>query len=123
MTEVDLDYVRRIGEEAREALFPRKRADGLTPFPTPVALRYVLPDGYEVAVKFVDCRTYHWIGEVPEDTTRFDVTFMGYYVGEVDLEFGNKFETIEDQYLVMQDPDPKLDEPLMALLRAVTGTL
>lgn len=128
--ELDRDYVRRVGEEVREALFPREREDGRHPTSMPASLRYHLADGYEVDVRFVPLRTYQWIDEeaggAPDvPLTTVDVTFEGYYIGAIDLEFGKE---LDDEHWVGDSKDgpgtwPERDEALNALLRAIKGTL
>ena len=120
---IDREYVRSVGEEVRAALFPRQREDGRQPYPTPVRLLYRMPDGTQEDVKFVMVRTYQPIGYTAPDVkaSLIDVTFGTDWIGEIDLRFGREFE--DDEYRVYHEPRSELDEPLMALLRAITGTL
>lgn len=115
----DLEYIRRVGEDVREALFPRPRADGARPFPTPVAVEYAYENGTTKIVRFVSNRTFHWVDSAPReaDATLVCVIWEGYSPFYADLTF-NKEPALTGPVLPADEA-----QALHNLLHAITGTL
>lgn len=122
--QLDLEYVRAMGEDLRARLFPRptkvrdEATGGLVDGPTPVALPALIDydpygdgEGYEIL--FVAERSVQRVnGEAPDlPLTQVRVYGPGETVS-VDLEFGKLPEYPDDA-----------PSDLVALLRALTGTL
>lgn len=119
----DLEYVRLMGEEIKARLFPRSKkvldlptgeyVDGPTPTPLPTAIRFQPSDDVDLEVLFISTRTVQWVNEFPADIKETEVRVVtedGSFV--TDLEFGKNPSVTDAE-----------NEPLNALLRAVTGTL
>ena len=124
-TELDLDYIREIGEDLRSRLFPRPKQirnvftgqdeDGPTPYPLPVAIQYQPGGEVNVRVKFVVVRTIQLIGV--KDLPDINPNLVDVTVGEepsvtVEFSFGDEPRIVA-----------AVDDPLLALFRAITGVL
>ncbi len=115
---LDIDYVRRMGEEVQARLFPRPRPDGRQPVPLPVALRYQPGDGTDCVVRFVSERTFQWVDDTVDVRASVVNVSIDWMSVVVDLEFGKQPE--------IHDTDPEAMEAayeIMLLLRAVAGVL
>lgn len=132
-TDLDLAYVREVGEDVRSRLFPRPKrvldergeeVDGPVPVPLPVSLRYRPRVEVDLEVLFVPERWVQRVGpvdlkapEVPPSRVRV-VVGGGYQEIEsltLDLEFGKEPK--------LPEPDSPAGVAVASLLRAIAGTL
>ena len=118
-TTLDIDYIRRVGEEIQARLFPRPRADGRQPDPRPVALRYQPGDGTDCVVRFVSERTMQWVDGTSIDVRASVVSVsIDWMTVVADLAFGKQPEIHETDVEALEAAFG-----IMALLRAVAGVL
>lgn len=115
---LDIDYIRRVGEEVQARLFPRPRPDGRQPFPLPVSLEYQLPNGTSWPILFVPLRSVQVIGEGTADVRPSEVVVVwGALAFAADLTMGQEPTTID-----FNDAGDEMDA-VYSLLRAVAGVL
>lgn len=116
--QIDVDYVRSVGEEIRARLFPVPKADGRVPFPLPVGVNYQPVDGaVGDEVLFVPLRAIQWVGKesLAVDESQIYVIWSGTdYL--ISFTFGEKPEVPE----ALQD-DAMASR--LALIYAVAGVL
>lgn len=113
-TQLDLDYVRMLGEDIRAKLFPTPNRFGQQPYPLPVKALCETPDG-AMEVRFVVERTFQSVGNYPVEDIRASMIWIAVddENWRVDLKFGQEPTEIGPE-------DPLW---LVALLRAICGVL
>lgn len=129
--EMDVEYVRAMGEEVRARLFPRPKivknelgeeVDGPTPVPLPCVVFYdPYNDGEGYEVLFVPERSTQRVNqEAPDVSLSSSRIFAPPNLAvTADLEFGKNPKV----YVPSSTPTDAVGESLAALLKAITGTL